>query len=116
MAKHQAHILDKAVISCTWHLRNLTLDLLIHIFLLEPLRNLSKTYTIDTIKGHFPHHFNRREKSKIYIGCIPCEEDLTVKDLSVESYEKDFKPWYDEQLKITNWNSILIIFCNNIIF
>ena len=34
-------------------------------FFQQPLADLSDTYDIDTVKGHFPHHFNTR-KSKLY--------------------------------------------------
>jgi hypothetical protein len=52
-------------------------------FFLEPLRKLSKTYDIDTIKGHFPHHFNTPENQD-YIGCIPCEDMFGVKNFIPE--------------------------------
>ena len=38
-------------------------------FVLQPLKKLSKTYDIDTLKGHFPHHFNKPENQN-YIGKI----------------------------------------------
>ena len=47
-------------------------------FFLSPLADLSKTYNIDTIKGFFPHHFNRPENQN-YIGPIPKEEEFGVK-------------------------------------
>ena len=72
-------------------------------FFLEPLRRLSKTYDIDTVKGHFPHHFNTQENQN-YIGCIPCEDDYGVRNFTPEDYEEDFKPWYKQQKDITNWS------------
>ena len=72
-------------------------------FFLEPLRRLSKTYNIDTLKGHFPHHFNKPENQD-YIGCIPCEEMFGVNNFIPDEYEKDFLPWYSQQKDITNWN------------
>jgi len=46
--------------------KNITFIDSLHFFL-EPLKGLSKTYDIDTIKGHFPHHFNRPENQD-YVG------------------------------------------------
>ena len=74
----------------------------IHFFL-QPLRKLSTTYNINTIKGHFPHLFNRPENQN-YIGCIPDEKMFGVKNMSPEEYEKEFKPWYNQQKDVTNWN------------
>ena len=71
--------------------------------LLQPLRKLPETYNIDTIKGYFPHHFNRPENQN-YIGVIPAEKEFGVKNMSEEEYKLEFKPWYNEQLKLTNWN------------
>jgi hypothetical protein len=42
------------------------------------LKNLSQTYDIDTIKGHFPHHFNKPENQN-YIGKIFNLSDLNMK-------------------------------------
>ena len=41
------------------------------------LKDLSKTYGIDTLKGHFPHHFNTKENQN-YVGCIPAEEHFEI--------------------------------------
>ena len=40
-----------------------------YLFLSQPLKGLSKTYDIDTLKGYFPHHFNTPENQH-YIGKI----------------------------------------------
>ena len=52
-------------------------------FFLEPLRKLPKTYGIDTIKGHFPHRFNRPENQE-YIGCIPCTDAFDAMNFKEE--------------------------------
>ena len=54
-------------------------------FFLQPLKKLSDTYSIDTLKGFFPHHFNTHENQN-YIGKIPDEEfygpsNMSEKDL-----------------------------------
>jgi hypothetical protein len=72
-------------------------------FFLEPLKNLSKTYSIESVKGHFPHHFNTPENQN-YIGAMPSEDMFGVKNMSSEFYEKDFKPWYDGEKDRTDWN------------
>ena len=72
-------------------------------FFLQPLRKLSDTYNIDTIKGHFPHMFNRPE-NQTYVGRIPDESMFGVKNMSPDEYESEFKPWYDKQKKRTDWN------------
>jgi len=72
-------------------------------FVLQPLKKLSKTYDIDTLKGHFPHHFNRPENQN-YIGKIPDEKQFGAKNMMPDDYDKDFKPWYDKQQEITDWN------------
>jgi hypothetical protein len=46
-------------------------------FFLEPLKNLSKTYSIESVKGHFPHHFNTPENQN-YIGVMPSEDMFGV--------------------------------------
>ena len=56
-------------------------------FFLEKLSKLSKTYDIDTIKGHFPHHFNTPENHD-YVGCIPCEDMFGVKNMDPDEYVK----------------------------
>ena len=72
-------------------------------FLLQPLKNLSDTYGIDTIKGFFPHHFNKPENQN-YVGKIPDEKDYGVFNMMPEEYDKHFKPWYEKQKDITNWS------------
>ena len=72
-------------------------------FLLQPLKNLSATYDIDTIKGHFPHHFNKIENQN-YVGKIPDESEFGVKNMMPNDYDNDFKPWYEQQKDINNWS------------
>ena len=67
------------------------------------LKDLSKTYGIDTLKGHVPHHFNTKENQN-YVGCIPAEEHFGTFTMSPYDYEKDFLPWCKEQANITDWN------------
>jgi hypothetical protein len=63
-------------------------------FFLEPLKNLSSTYKIDTLKGFFPHHFNTKENQN-YVGQIPDENMFGVNNMTANTYENEFKPWYD---------------------
>jgi hypothetical protein len=56
-------------------------------FFQERLSKLSKTYDIDTIKGHFPHHFNTPENQD-YVGCIPCEDMFGVQNMDPDEYVK----------------------------
>ena len=75
-------------------------------FFLQPLKNLSETYNIDTIKGYFPHYFNRPENQN-YIGVIPSEDQYGAKNMMEYDYN-NFKKWHDEQLPngviAQNWN------------
>ena len=68
-------------------------------FFLSPLKNLSETYNIDTLKGFFPHHFNRPENQN-YIGPVPNEPMYGVDDMTdsgdVDTYKDVFKPWHDK--------------------
>ncbi len=59
---------------------------------MEHLKGLSKTNDIDTIKGHFPHHFNRPENQN-YVGKIPDAKDFGDMNMTSDCYEKDFKQW-----------------------
>jgi hypothetical protein len=68
----------------------------------QPLKSLPKTYNIDTLKGYFPHHFNRPE-SQNYIGTIPNEKDYGVNNMMPDDYD-NFKKWYAEQKGLTDWN------------
>jgi hypothetical protein len=68
-------------------------------FLLQPLRKLPETYGVDCEKGHFPHLFNT-PKNQNYIGPIPKEKEFGVMNMDKKYYEEDFKPWYDEQVKL----------------
>jgi G:T-mismatch repair DNA endonuclease (very short patch repair protein) len=74
-------------------------------FFLEKLSKLSKTYDIDTIKGHFPHHFNTPENQD-YVGCIPCEDMFGVQEswIQIEYETRNFLPWYNQQQDVTDWN------------
>ena len=86
-------------------------------FFQSPLADLSDTYNIDTIKGHFPHLFNTRENQN-YIGKIPAEDAFGVKNMSKDKYhyieyesdgetvkkESGFLPWYKSQENRTDWN------------
>jgi len=58
---------------------------------------LSKTYNIDTLKGFFPHHFNTPENQN-YIGFLPSEDQYGVSNMDKDTYDKEFKPWYDQQV------------------
>ena len=71
--------------------------------MLEPLKGLSKTYDIDTIKGHFPHHFNISENQD-YVGTIPKESDFGTMNMTSEAYEKEFSQWYASQMFRTDWS------------
>ena len=57
-------------------------------FFLQPLKKLSSTYNIDTLKGYFPHHFNKPENQN-YVGKIPDEKEYGVKNMMVDDYEKE---------------------------
>jgi hypothetical protein len=72
-------------------------------FFMCPLKALSKTFTIDTLKGHFPHYFNTEENQN-YIGKIPEEKMFGAMEMTPESYERDFKPWYEKVKDTTDWN------------
>ncbi len=71
-------------------------------FFNEPLKNLSKTYDIDTLKGYFPHHFNI-PKNQNYIGTIPDVKYFGINNMMPDDY-KIFKPWYDMQKDIIDWS------------
>ena len=71
-----------------------------YLFMVEPLKNLSDTYNIDTLKGYFPHHFNINENQN-YNGKIPSPEHFGVKNMKVKDNENFYK-WYDNQKDITN--------------
>ena len=68
---------------------------------MEPFRKLSETYQIDTLKGHFPHHFDTRENQQ-YIGRIPSEAMLGAKNMMPDNY-KEFHEWHEHQLHRTDW-------------
>jgi hypothetical protein len=89
-------------------------------FFMCRLKDLSKTFDIDTLKGHFPHHFNT-EENQTYIGKIPDEEMFGASAMSVEDYISvkhllvdgikscnlefsGFLPWYRQQKETTDWN------------
>ena len=52
-------------------------------FFLSSLDALSKTYNIDTIKGYFPHKFNRPENQN-YVGPIPSIDDFGSNNMTPE--------------------------------
>ena len=62
-------------------------------FFMSPLKKLSSTYGIDTIKGYFPHHFNTAENQN-YIGKIP-SPDMYGADRFMPDECEDFEDWYD---------------------
>ena len=64
-------------------------------FFLEPLKNLSSTYNIDTLKGFFPHFFNTPEHQD-YVGKVPSEDMYGVRNMDADTYSKEFKPWYNK--------------------
>ena len=59
-------------------------------FFNEPLKNLTDTFNIDTIKGYFPHHFNRPENQG-YIGKIPSMEAYGCKNMLPKAYDEIVK-------------------------
>ena len=78
-------------------------------FFLQPLKGLSKTYGLDTVKGYFPHHFNRPENQN-YIGPIPPMEQFGHLNMMNSTGEDDYEgsyecflAWYDEQ-KGSTWD------------
>ena len=75
------------------------------------MKNLTKTFNIDTIKGYFPHHFNRPENQE-YIGKLPSKEAYGYKNMMPKSV-KYFNEWYEQQTSITDWNfkTELIRYC-----
>ena len=74
-------------------------------FFLEPLKSLSSTYNIDTLKGFFPHFFNTPEHQD-YVGKVPCESMYGVRNMDSDTYNKEFKPWYKKLVSGNNndWN------------
>ena len=70
-------------------------------FFLCPLADLSKTYDIKTVKGHFPHHFNI-PRNQNYIGKIPAESEFGARSMKPDKYI-EFKKWYDE-VKDVEWD------------
>ena len=64
-------------------------------FFLEPLKNLSSTYNIDTLKCFFPHFFNSPEHQD-YVGKVPSEDMYGVRNMDADVYSKEFKPWYNK--------------------
>jgi hypothetical protein len=73
------------------------------LFVLEPLKALSNTYNIDTLKGHFPHHFNKPENQD-YIGTIPSEDMFGASNMTSKEYKESFLPWYETVKDKTDWN------------
>ena len=48
---------------------------------------MSETYNIDTLKGYFPHHFNKPENQN-YIGILPAEKESGTKNMMTDAYEQ----------------------------
>ena len=61
-----------------------------YCFFNEPLKHITNTFNIDTIKGYFPHHFNRPENQD-YIGQIPSKENCGSKNMMPKDYEEIVK-------------------------
>ena len=78
-------------------------------FFLEGLKGLSKSYDIDTLKGDFPHKFNKPENQN-YVGPIPDESYYGVDNMSSKAYES-FKPWHEEP---HTWQSVSTAFVTNV--
>jgi hypothetical protein len=66
-----------------------------------PLADLSKTYSIDTVKGYFPHHFNTPENQN-YKGKIPSVNDFGIGWMSKKNRD-EFLKWYNE-VKNEEWD------------
>ena len=47
--------------------------------------------------------FNTPENQN-YVGTIRKEDDFGAENLTTKAYDKEFKPWYDEQAKKNDWN------------
>jgi hypothetical protein len=65
-------------------------------FFLEPLRELSKSYDIKTLKGWFPHTMNTPEYQN-YDGPMPPERLYDPGSMSSGEYDR-FKTWYDNEV------------------
>jgi hypothetical protein len=65
-------------------------------FFLEPLRELSKSYDIKTLKGWFPHKMNTPEY-QTYDGPMPPERLYDPGSMSSSEYDR-FKTWYDNEV------------------
>ena len=71
-------------------------------FFMSPLKKLSETYVIDTLKGYFPHHFNTVENQD-YIGKLPCPKMFGADRMMPKDY-KDFMSWYETFKGQDDWN------------
>ena len=61
------------------------------------LASFAKTFGIkETVKGHFPHHFNKPENQN-FVGKVPKKEMYGYKHMN-DAIKKDFDLWYDENL------------------
>ena len=67
-------------------------------FFLEPLKHLSSTYNIDTLKGFLPHFFNT-PNNQDYVGKLPNESLYRVRNINTDTYNNEFKPWYKKLVK-----------------
>jgi hypothetical protein len=71
-------------------------------FFMSPLKKLSETYDIDTLKGYFPHHFNTVENQD-YIGKLPCPKMFGAERMMPQDY-KDFMSWYETFKGQDDWD------------
>lgn len=74
-------------------------------FLSMPLRNMSETFGIDTLKGDFPHHFNNgAAECWTYKGPIPQLEDFGINTMPQKRL-KEVTKWYLEQVALTTMDT-----------
>ena len=73
-----------------------------YLFMSKPLKGLSSTYEMDTLKGYYPHHFNTPDNTN-YIGRIPDAKMFSPENMFVSEYGK-FYEWHAKQTDITDWN------------
>ena len=101
---HPSNTLGLVVESCTWISQNYHLRYIdsCHFFL-EPLKKLSSTCNIDTLKGFFPHFFNTPDNQSTSATSL-MNTCWCRSHGQKEVYEKDFKPWYDTQVSRNDWS------------
>lgn len=71
-------------------------------FLPMALKRFTKTFSLQTKKGYYPHFFNTPENEN-YIGPLPPEATFGVSSMSTQDY-KTFKEWYEER-KLEPWDN-----------